>query len=126
MLLAKPTSRWSHASGARHVTLTGTRHDPPGMTPAGRDCDRSGRDPSVALHTGDSTFHMHGLSDPASGLGPVRDLIASLLKLVPDLHFEAKRGYFGAAHIVLEYDVSGHSGESHFVCDGVDVIAVSD
>ena len=86
------------------------------------------RDPDaiVALHTEDSVFHMHGITDPAMGRGSVRDLIASLLGLVPDLHFEAKRAYFGTDHIVLEYDMSGTSEGSHFVCDGVDVIAVLD
>lgn len=87
----------------------------------GRDADTI-----AALHTEDSTFHIHGLADPAVGRGPVRDLIASLLALVPDLHFEAKRFYVGSDHIVLEYDMSGTSDGSHFVCDGVDVIAVDD
>jgi ketosteroid isomerase-like protein len=86
------------------------------------------RDPDaiVALHIEDSIFHMHGVTDPAIGRESVRDLIASLLGLVPDLHFEAKRAYFGTDHIVLEYDMSGTSEGSHFVCDGVDVIAVLD
>ena len=87
----------------------------------GRDADTI-----AALHTEDSTFHIHGLADPAVGRGPVRDLIASLLALVPDLHFEATRFYVGSDHIVLEYDMSGTSDGSHFVCDGVDVIAVDD
>ena len=84
------------------------------------------RDPDVivALHTEDSTFHMHGVADPAVGQGPVRGLIASLLTLVPDLRFEAKRVYLGSDHIVFEYDMSGTSGGTHFVCDGADVIAV--
>jgi ketosteroid isomerase-like protein len=86
------------------------------------------RDPDViaALHTEDSTFHMHGVADPAIGRGPVRDLVASLLTLVPDLHFEAKRVYLGADHIVFEYDMSGTTGGTSFMCDGADVIAVTD
>ena len=86
-----------------------------------------GRDPDTiaALHTEDSTFHIHGLADPAVGRDRVRDLITSLLGLVPDLHFEAKRFYACADHIAFEYDMSGTSDGSHFVCDGVDVIAVS-
>ena len=86
------------------------------------------RDPDViaALHTEDSTFHMHGVADPALGRGPVRDLVASLLTLVPDLHFEAKRVYLGADHIVFEYDMSGTTGGTSFMCDGADVIAVTD
>ena len=86
------------------------------------------RDPNViaALHTEDSTFHMHGVTEAVTGRVPVRNLIGSLLRLVPDLHFEAKRFYVGADHIVLEYDMSGTSDGRHFVCDGVDVIAVTD
>jgi ketosteroid isomerase-like protein len=86
------------------------------------------RDPDtiVALHTDDSTFHIHGLTDPAVGTEQVWGLVASLLRLVPDLHFEAKRFYVGADHIVLEYDMSGTSDGARFVCDGVDVLAVDD
>jgi ketosteroid isomerase-like protein len=86
------------------------------------------RDPDTiaALHTEDSTFHMHGVADAAVGRATVRDVIATLLRLVPDLHFEAKRFYLGADHIVFEYDMSGTSDGSAFVCDGVDVIAVTD
>ena len=61
-----------------------------------------------------------------NGRVPVRDLIGSLLRFVPDLHFEAKRFYVGPDHIVLEYGMSGTSDGTHFVCDGVDVIAVTD
>ena len=86
------------------------------------------RDPDtiVALHTEESTFHIHGLTDPAVGNKAVRGLIASLLTLVPDLHFEAKRFYVGTDHIVFEYDMSGTTEGVQFVCDGVDVIAVND
>jgi ketosteroid isomerase-like protein len=86
------------------------------------------RSPEVvaALHTEDSTFHMHGVADPVVGRGPVLDLVVSLLTLVPDLQFEAKRVYVGTDHIVFEYDMSGTSNGSQFVCDGVDVIAVAD
>ena len=87
-----------------------------------------GRDPDTiaALHTEDSTFHIHGLTDPSVGRDGVRDLIASLLRLVPDLAFEAKRFYAGSDHIAFEYDMSGTSEGARFVCDGVDVIAVRD
>jgi len=87
-----------------------------------------GKDPNVIadLHTEDTTFHLHGLAEAAVGRVPVRDLIASLLRLVPDLHFEAKRFYVGSDHIVFEYDMSGTFDGTHFVCDGVDVIAVTD
>ncbi len=77
-----------------------------------------------ALHTDDSVFHMHGVADAALGRAAVTELVATLLDLVPDLHFEAKRIYVGTDHVVFEYDMSGTSDGSGFVCDGVDVIAV--
>jgi ketosteroid isomerase-like protein len=84
------------------------------------------RDPDVivALHTENTTFHMHGVANPAVGRARVRELVASLLALVPDLRFEGKRFYLGANHIVFEYDMSGTTSGSKFVCDGADVIAV--
>ncbi len=87
---------------------------------AARDADAI-----VALHTGDSVFHVHGLGEAALGTVPVRQLIAALFTLVPDLRFDRKRVYLGADHLVIEYDMSGTSAGSAFVCDGVDVIAVS-
>jgi len=83
-------------------------------------------DAIASLHTEGSVFHMHGVSDPAVGRAAVRELVATLLRLVPNLHFEAKRVYVGSDHIVFEYDMSGTSDGSDFVCDGADVIAVSD
>ena len=85
------------------------------------------KDPEVIgeLHTDDSVFHMHGVTDAAVGRPAVKELVATLLELVPDLHFEAKRIYLGADHLVFEYDMSGTSDGSGFVCDGADVIAVS-
>ena len=80
----------------------------------------------VALHTEDSVFHLHGVTEPATGHTSIRQTITALLRLVPDLHFEAKRAYLGPNHIVLEYDMSGTVGDSPFVCDGADVIAVED
>jgi ketosteroid isomerase-like protein len=83
-------------------------------------------DAIALLHTEESVFHMHGVSDSAVGRTAVRELIATLLRLVPNVHFEAKRVYMGTDHIVFEYDMSGTLDGSDFVCDGADVIAVSD
>jgi len=80
----------------------------------------------VALHSDDSVFHLHGVSEAATGRISIKQTITALLRIVPDLHFEAKRAYLGPNHIVLEYDMSGTVGESRFVCDGADVIAVAD
>lgn len=69
---------------------------------------------------------MHGAAEPATGSDAVKNLVEALIRLVPDLKFEAKRIYSADDHIVFEYDMSGHFGGSPFVCDGVDVIAVAD
>lgn len=79
-----------------------------------------------AMHSEDSVFHMHGAAEPATGREAIQALIEWLVTLVPDLHFEIKRFYAGADHIALEYDMSGTYGQTHFQCDGADVIAVSD
>jgi ketosteroid isomerase-like protein len=83
-------------------------------------------DTIIALHSADSVFHMHGAAQPATGKDAVKDLIVTLLRLVPDLKFEPKRLYSRDDHIVFEYDMSGTFDRSPFVCDGVDVIAVSE
>lgn len=66
------------------------------------------------------------MTDAATGRASIRQTIAAMLGLVPDLHFDARRAYLGADHIVLEYEMSGTASESPFVCDGADVIAVQD
>ena len=83
-------------------------------------------DAIVALHTEDSVFHIHGVTDAATGRTSIRQTIVALLGLVPDLHFDATRAYLGAGHLVLEYEMSGTAGGSPFTCDGADVIAVRD
>ncbi len=83
-------------------------------------------DAIVALHTEDSVFHLHGVTYAAIGHTSIRRTIEALLGIVPDLHFDARRAYFGADHIVLEYEMSGTVGDSLFACDGADVIAVQD
>ena len=82
-------------------------------------------DAIVALHTEDSVFHVHGLGAAASGVASVRLLVVAFLRHVPDLHVDRKRVHLGTDHLVTEYDMSGTAGGSPFVCDGVDVIAVS-
>jgi len=83
-------------------------------------------DAIVALHTESSVFHLHGVTDAATGRSSIHQTIDAMLELVPDLHFEAKRAYLGTDHIVLEYDMSGTVDGTHFVCDGADVIAVEE
>jgi ketosteroid isomerase-like protein len=83
-------------------------------------------DAIVALHSEDSVFHLHGVTDAATGRAAIRQTIVALLGLVPDLRFDAKRAYLGTDHLVLEYDMSGTADGSPFICDGADVIAVQD
>jgi len=80
----------------------------------------------VALHSDDSIFHMHGVAPEAVGRPAVAALVTTLVSLVPDLVFTPKRGYLAVDHMVIEYAMSGTVGSSPFVCDGADVIAVSD
>ena len=60
-------------------------------------------DTIAALRSEDSVFHMHGVAEAAVGRESVRNLI-----------------------VAFEYDMSGTIAETHFVCDGADVIVVSD
>jgi ketosteroid isomerase-like protein len=80
----------------------------------------------VALHTSESVFHVHGLTEPAVGHVAIREAVTAFLAQAPDLRFEATRGYLGDDHLVLEYVMSGTSGGRPFACDGVDVIAIDD
>jgi ketosteroid isomerase-like protein len=83
-------------------------------------------DAIVAMHTPDSVFHQHGLSEPAVGIDAVREAIAAVFAMVPDLAFDRKSAHFGEAHIVTEYVMSGTVDGTPFACDGVDVFQVRD
>lgn len=80
----------------------------------------------AALHTEGSVFHLHGVAPAAAGRTAVAALVTSLVGVIPDLAFALTRGYVAPDHLVIEYDMSGTFDGSPFVCDGVDVIAVSD
>ena len=86
------------------------------------------RDPGAitALHSDDSVFHMHGVAPEAVGRPAVATLVTTLVDLIPDLAFAPMRGYLGSDHMVIEYAMSGSIDGRAFVCDGVDVLAVSD
>jgi len=83
-------------------------------------------DAILAMHTDDTVFHLHGFSEPATGLAAVRETIAATFARSPDLRFEKSRVYIGDEHFVSEYRMSGTSEGKPFACEGVDVIAVSD
>jgi ketosteroid isomerase-like protein len=80
----------------------------------------------VALHTEDSVFHVHGLTEPAIGRPAIAAAVTAMFGQAPDLRFEPVRLHLGADHIASEYVMSGTAGSSAFACDGADVIVVSD
>ena len=83
-------------------------------------------DAILAMHTDDTVFHLHGFSEPATGLAAVREAIAATFARSPDLRFDKSRVYIGDGHFVSEYRMSGTAEGKPFACEGVDVIAVSD
>ena len=83
-------------------------------------------DAILAMHTDDTVFHLHGFSEPATGLAAVREVIAATFARSPDLRFDTSRVYIGDGHFVSEYQMSGTAEGKPFACEGVDVIAVSD
>lgn len=83
-------------------------------------------DAIAALHTEDSVFHMHNITEPACGRAAVRDAIAGVFEQSPDLSFERRRVMFGSDHFVTEYEMSGTADGKRFVCDGADVFTLRD
>ena len=83
-------------------------------------------DAILSMHTDDTVFHLHGFSEPATGLAAVRETIAATFARSPDLRFDKSRVYIGDGDFVSEYQMSGTAEGKPFACEGVDVIAVSD
>ena len=83
-------------------------------------------DAILSMHTDDTVFHLHGFSEPATGLDAAREMIAATFARSPDLRFDKSRVYIGDGHFVSEYQMSGTAEGKPFACEGVDVIAVSD
>ena len=83
-------------------------------------------DAILSMHTDDTVFHLHGFSEPATGLDAAREVIAATFARSPDLRFDKSRGYIGDGPFVSEYQMSGTAEGKPFACEGVDVIAVSE
>ena len=83
-------------------------------------------DAILSMHTDDTVFHLHGFSEPATGLDAAREMIAATFARSPDLRFDKSRVYIGDGHFVSEYQMSGTAEGKPFACEGVDVIAVSE
>jgi len=96
---------------ARAYSGAWARHDP---------------DAIAAMHSEDSVFELHDVGAPATGRAAVRDLIAALLAVVPDLRFELKRAHFGADHFVTEYVMSGTAQGKALSIAGADVFTIKD
>jgi steroid delta-isomerase-like uncharacterized protein len=83
-------------------------------------------DAIVALHTDDTVFHMHDVTEPASGRDAVRAAIVEIFAQIPDLHFQSRRVLFGDAHFLSEYEMRGTADGRTFACAGVDIFTVRD
>jgi steroid delta-isomerase-like uncharacterized protein len=83
-------------------------------------------DAIAAMHSDDSVFELHDVGAPATGRAAVRNLIATLLAVVPDLRFELKRAHFGAEHYVTEYVMSGTAQGKALSIAGADIFTMND
>jgi hypothetical protein len=81
-------------------------------------------DAITAKHTDDSVFELHGVGASATGREAIGNLIATLLKIVPDLRFKPVRVHFGADHFVTEYVMSGTAEGRQFAIAGTDVFTM--
>jgi hypothetical protein len=81
-------------------------------------------DAITAMHTDDSVFELHGVGAAAIGRSAIRDLIATLVKTVPDLRFKPVRAHFGTEHFVTEYVMSGTAQGRQFAIAGTDVFTM--
>ena len=83
-------------------------------------------DAIAAMHTDDSVFELHHVGMAATGRAAVRELIATLFTVVPDLRFELKRAHFGDGHFVTEYVMTGTAEGKSFAIAGADVFTMRD
>jgi steroid delta-isomerase-like uncharacterized protein len=83
-------------------------------------------DAIAAMHSDDSVFELHDVGASATGRAAVRNLIATLLAVVPDLRFELKRAHFGAEHYVTEYVMSGTAQGKALSIAGADIFTMND
>jgi len=83
-------------------------------------------DQIVALHTDETTFHMHVGDEPARGREAVRDTFAGILAQWPDLHFHPVALRFGEDFWVAEWRMTATAAEggARMDAEAVDVITV--
>jgi steroid delta-isomerase-like uncharacterized protein len=82
-------------------------------------------DAIVALHTDDTTFHLHVGDEPARGREAVRETFAQILTQWPDLHFHPVALRYGDDFWVAEWRMTATGADgSHMEADAVDVITV--
>lgn len=92
----------------------------------GQAWEKHDPDAIVALHTDDSVFHLHNITDPWIGHDAIRAAAAGFFADSPDLKFEPVRVHLGGDHFVSEYVMSGTSNGKPYACDGTDVFSVRD
>ena len=93
----------------------------------------------LALHTGDSTFHVHGLDSGSKGREAIQRALEAFFNTWAGTRFEGRARNFGQDHWVLEYTlhatlsgplqvgkqlIQGRGQEVSF--EGVDIVRVSD
>jgi steroid delta-isomerase-like uncharacterized protein len=96
-------------------------------------------DAILALHSDDSTFHVHGASARAQGREEIRGALEAFFKTWTGTRFEGRARNFGEDHWVLEYTLHATLSGPHKVArqtidgtgqevsfDGVDIVRVSD
>jgi uncharacterized protein (TIGR02246 family) len=69
------------------------------------------RDPDriAELHTSDSVFHLHSGQGPVRGRAPIRETVAGMFALVPDLAFEFVSLRTGEDFWVVQWKLTGTS-----------------
>ena len=80
----------------------------------------------AALHTADSVFHLHDVTEPFVGRDAIRAAVEEFVADSPDLTFEPVRVHLGENHFVSQYVMRGTRNGRQYACDGVDVFTLKD
>ena len=84
--------------------------------------ERRDADAIAALHTPDSTYHLHAAQEPAVGRDAVRDAFAELFEQWPDIAFDLVSVRFGEDFWAVEWKVRTAAYEA----DLADIVTVED
>ncbi|MFE7133350.1 nuclear transport factor 2 family protein [Streptomyces sp. NPDC057638] len=87
------------------------------------------RDPDriASLHTPDSVFHLHSGEDPVRGRAAIREAVAGMFALVPDLEFTQVSLRTGDDFWVARFTLGGTSASGGVIAvDLADFVLVED